>query len=259
MRGNYASRSASAEPVAVEPDSGVRVPLLRQAWRTVTFVHWRYPVSPLQALLPSGLTVEEYDGSAWLTLTPLQMRDVRLAGTPPVPGLSTFAETNLRTYVRGPGGAAAVWFFSLDAASTWIAVGARLALGAPYFRADLDIEAGDGIRYTGVRAARTPAAYRLHVRAGPPIEPAGLDVWLTHRWRAYTRHAGYLLEIPVRHEPWPLRSATVTMLEESLTAAAGLPAPGDVALAHYSAGVTGVAFGAPRPCRARHVTRRQGT
>lgn len=230
----------------VEPDSGVRVPVLCQEWRTVSFVHWRYPVSRLQALLPSGLIAEEYDGSGWLTLTPLQMRDVRLPGTPAVPVLSAFAQTNLRTYVRGPGGEPGLWFFSLDAASTWITIGARLALGAPYFRAELAIEDGDGIRYTGTRTGRTRAAYRLHIRPGPAIGAAALDLWLTHRWRAYTRHFGRLLEIPVRHEPWPLQTASVTMLDESLTTAAGLPAPTEIALAHFSAGVTDVAFGVPR-------------
>lgn len=229
-----------------EPDSGVRVRLLRQAWRTVTFVHWRYPAASLQASLPSGLTVEECDGSAWLSLTSLQMRDVRLPGMPAVPGLSVFPETNLRTYVRGPGGRPGVWFFSLDAASTWITIGARLLLGAPYFRAELDITAGDGLCYSGKRTGPTPAGYRLCVRPGPQIEPADLDLWLTHRWRAYTRHVGCLLEIPVRHERWPLRTAAVSVLDESLTTAAGLPAPGGVARAHYSAGVAGVAFGAPR-------------
>ena len=39
-----------------QPGSGIRVPLLRQAWRRVTFVHWRYPGPLLQRLMPSGLT-----------------------------------------------------------------------------------------------------------------------------------------------------------------------------------------------------------
>lgn len=239
----------------MEPDSDIRVPLLRQAWLFVTFVHWRYPKAALQGLMPPGLTVEEYDDSAWLTLTPLLMRDVRVTGTPAVPGLSTFPETNLRTYVRGPGGRSGLWFFSLDAARAWITIGARLALGAPYFRARLDIDVRDGVRYTGTRPGPGPAAYRLHVRPGPKIEPAGLDLWLTHRWRAYTRHAGGLLEIPVRHEPWPVQAATVTTLDQSLTTAAGLPAPAEVALARFSAGVTDVAFGLPRAGGGRSARR----
>ena len=228
---------------SIEPDAGIRVPLLRQAWREVAFVHWRYARSQLQPMMPRGLTVEEQDGSAWVTLTPLLMQDVRLTGMPPVPRLSTFPETNLRTYVRGPGGREGLWFFSLDAAAAWITAGARLLLGAPYYLADLAI---DGVCYTGTRLSRRRPSYRLRVQPGPPIEPVGLDVWLTHRWRAYTRHAGALLELPVRHEPWPLRAATVTGLSESLTAAAGLPPPPDPALVHYSEGVADVVFGPAR-------------
>jgi uncharacterized protein len=138
----------------------------------------------------------------------------------------------------------------LDAASTWITVGARLLLGIPYFRAGLGIvEIGDGVGYTGRRTGRGSAAYHLRVQPGSRIEPAARDVWLTHRWRAYARHAGRLLEIPVRHEPWPLRAATVTTLDESLTRAAGLPEPPEAALAHYSDGVADVAFGPARLVR----------
>jgi hypothetical protein len=43
-------------------NSGVRIPLLRQAWRTVTFVHWRYPAASLQARLPDGSCDRVADG-----------------------------------------------------------------------------------------------------------------------------------------------------------------------------------------------------
>ena len=234
-----------------EPDSAVQLPLLRQAWRTVTFVHWRYPPSVVQPMLPPGLTADEHDGSAWVTMILLEMRDVRLSATPAVPNLSTFPETNLRTYVLGPGGRQGLWFFSLDAASTWITVGARLLLGLPYFRARLGIGTGDGVRYTGMRGGRHPAAYRVHAWPGPGMPRGEREIWLTHRWRAYTEHAGLLLELPVRHEPWPLRAATTTVLDQSLTAAAGLPSPNGDPLVHYSEGVAGVAFGAARPVRGR--------
>lgn len=237
--------------ISIEPDCDFRVPLLRQAWRTVTFVHWRYPSSQLQPMMPAGLTVEEYDGSAWVTLTPLLMKDVRLTGTPPVPRLSAFPETNLRTYVRDQAGREGIWFFSLDAAAAWITIGARLLLGAPYFLAALRVDRRDGLRYTGTRVSRRRPSYRLQVQPGESLGPGGLDIWLTHRWRAYTTHAGWLLEIPVRHEPWPLQAATVTRLEQSLTTAAGLPPPSlEPGLVHYSDGVTGVTFGPARPVRA---------
>ncbi|WP_405911405.1 DUF2071 domain-containing protein [Streptomyces longwoodensis] len=70
---------------------------------------------------------------------------------------------------------------------------------------------------------------------------------LTSRRRAYTRRLGLLWETPVEHEPWPLAEASVEVLEETLTRAAGLPAPASAPLVHYSEGVRHVRFGPSRP------------
>ena len=121
------------------------------------------------SLCPPGLVPVLWEGEALLSLRAFTVRRGRLAVLP-WPAL-TFAQSNLRTYVRGPRGRPGVWFFSLDAASTWITIGARLLLGAPYFRAELGIAAGDGVRYFGKRTGAAPAAYRLrvpHLRRGVP-------------------------------------------------------------------------------------------
>jgi hypothetical protein len=55
-----------------------------------------------------------------------------------------------------------------------------------------------------------------------------------------------------------LQAATVTMLDESLTAAAGLPAPPEAELAHYSDGVADVAFGPARLVRPAGPARAKG-
>ncbi|HSL08159.1 MAG TPA: DUF2071 domain-containing protein [Pseudonocardiaceae bacterium] len=47
----------------------------------------------------SGLDVHTYDGVAWVGLTPFLLCDFRPPGFPAIPGLSTFPETNVRTYV----------------------------------------------------------------------------------------------------------------------------------------------------------------
>ncbi len=73
-------------------------------------------------------------------------------------------------------------------------------------------------------------------------------MWLTSRWRAYTRRLGVLWETPVEHEPWPLTDATVDVMEETLTTAAGLPSPVGEPLVHFSKGVRHVRLGASRPC-----------
>ncbi|OPG10943.1 hypothetical protein B1R27_00010 [Streptomyces sp. GKU 895] len=93
----------------------MRLSALRAGWLTQTFLHWAYAPELIQRLLPDGLTVATYDGHAWVGLTPFVMADVRPPGSPVA--LAALPETNLRTYVRGPGDREGLWFLSIEVAS----------------------------------------------------------------------------------------------------------------------------------------------
>ncbi|MBM7172772.1 DUF2071 domain-containing protein [Streptomyces sp. G44] len=124
------------------------------------------------------------------------------------------------------------------------------AIGAPYHPGTLSVSPSrDTVSYSGSRWGGG-ASYRLVVRPGAPIRPAERDVWLTSRRRAYTRRLGMPGETPAEHEPWPLADAAVAVLEETLTAAAGLPAPPGKPVAHFSPGVRDVRLGPSRPSAA---------
>ncbi len=235
--------------VARTAEQRIAAPVLRMNWLSLTFVHWAYPPQAVQRLLPPGLTVDERAGRAWVGMTPFLMSDIRLAGCLPLPGPATFAETNLRTYVHGPHGRDGLWFFSLEATRALVVTAAITLLGAPYRLGRLGVRETSGrVDYTGCRR-NGDAAYRLRLRPGEPVVPSDLEVWLTSRWRAYTRHAGRLWETPVEHEAWPLRSAVCEGLAQSLTDAAGLPPPAYPPLLHFSGGVRNVRIGTPRPAR----------
>ncbi|MET7906321.1 DUF2071 domain-containing protein [Streptomyces sp. NPDC005355] len=238
----------SRSVVAYGAEQRVRIPALRAGWLTQAFVHWPFRPDQIQALLPEGLVVDDYEGAAWVSLTPFVMADVRPPGIPAaMPGLPTFAETNLRTYVRRPDGRDGLWFLSIEVACP-LMVGAR-AVGAPYNQGRLSVSpTKDSLSYVGSRWGGGPS-YRLVVRPGEPMTPTDRDIWLTSRWRAYTRRLGVLWETPVEHEPWPLSDATVDVLEETLTTAAGLPPPLADPVAHFSPGVRHVRLGVSRPLR----------
>jgi uncharacterized protein YqjF (DUF2071 family) len=232
--------------VAYGAEQRVRVPALRARWLRQTFVHWPFRPEDVQALLPPELAVDEYDGVAWVGFTPFVMADVRPPAVPAsLPGLPTFAETNLRTYVRRGDGRDGIWFLSIEVACP-LMLAAR-AVGAPYTLGTLRVTTDGGtVSYTGSRGGGR-VSYRMTVRPGDLVQPTERDVWLTSRWRAYTRRLGLLWETPVEHEPWPLAGAAVDVLEETLTAAAGLPAPLDGPVVHYSPGVEHVRLGPSRP------------
>ncbi|MER6028794.1 DUF2071 domain-containing protein [Streptomyces sp. NPDC001851] len=234
--------------VSYGPEQRVYVPELCARWQTQTFLHWAYPPEEVRRLLPDGLVVDTYEGSAWVSLTPFVMADVRPPGFPAA--LPAFEETNLRTYVRGPDGREGLWFLSIEVSAP-VMLAAR-AIGAPYHLGRLALSRREDVQaYTGTRRGGGPR-YRVAVRPGEPIRPTHRDVWLTSRWRCFSRRLGMLWETPVEHEPWPLREAHLVDVEETLVSAAGLPPPAAQPLLHFSEGVHGVRFGLSRPVRATH-------
>lgn len=221
----------------------VRTPVTYQTWSTFTAISWPYDAAVVQALLPPGLEVQTAEGTAWVSITPFLMTDVRPPGLPAVPRLSTFPETNVRTYVVDRTGQDGIWFFSLEAACLGLVLAARGAYRVPYCWAAMAIDRrGPTIHYRSRRRWPGPQAARseITVEPGDPITPedlTDLDVFLTHRWRGYTLLPVGLGYVPVAHEPWPLWRATLRGVDETLLGTAGLPRPAADPLLHYSPGV----------------------
>jgi uncharacterized protein YqjF (DUF2071 family) len=235
-------------PVAAVP---VRRPVMRQDWSDVTFLHWSYPVPVMQELLPRGLSVQRYADRAWASIVLLHMR-VRGpmgAGGPGLASVTTFPETNVRTYVVGPDGQAGIYFFSLDAGALPAVLAARSAWGLPYFWARMRIERGAGsIRYRSSRRMPGPAGagHDITVSPGGSLGQDERDRFLTARFVLWHEHAGALLRTRAEHPPWQLRSVEVRSAREDLLAAAGLPAPQGRPLAHHGEPMR-VRIGVARP------------
>jgi uncharacterized protein YqjF (DUF2071 family) len=229
----------------VECPDPVRVAVMRQKWLDLAYLHWRYEPTVVQALLPAGLTVDTFDGSAWVGLIPFSMRGIGLGRGPAVPYFGSFSEVNVRTYVIR-NGVPGVWFFSLDVDRFLPALVARATYRLPYCWGDTT-HGRDGDVVSTVVRRRWPervAESRIVVRAGEPVHPDDLDVFLTARWGLYSRARKGLRYAAVDHEPWPLRAGEAEHLDDSLVQAAGLPSPTGEPHVRFSDGVT-VRIGLP--------------
>ena len=109
-----------------------------------------------------------------LGVTPFVMSNVRGRFTIPLPGLSTFPELNVRTYVS-VGGKPGVWFFSLDAESTLAVKVASWGFGLPYHRASMvAVRQDGGIAYRSRRWGGQEGENRFeafHRPDGPAAPP----------------------------------------------------------------------------------------
>ena len=217
----------------------VRRPIMKQQWQELAYIHWRYDASVVQALLPEGLEVDTFDGSAWVGLIPFSMRNISFPGTPAIPYLGSFPEVNVRTYVKKDG-IPGVWFFSLDVNRLAPALVARTTYRLPYCWGKASNELIGNTLTTSVHR-RWPdvASTKIEVQIGVKIEqPDELAHFLTARWGLYSKGIGSsLMYAPVDHEPWSLYAASLVHLEDSLIVRAGIPAPAGEPHVMFSPGV----------------------
>jgi hypothetical protein len=242
--------TAGTSPLTGDCPFAVDRPIMRQRWERLTFLHWAFDPAAVQRLLPDGLTAETWDGAAWAGLVPFYMR-VATAGGRRAPWVSNFCETNVRTYVRDPAGRSGIWFFSLDAARLGAVIVARATpYRLPYFWSAMRLgQRGNELAYLTRRRwpGPVPATSRVRVTAGEPIpadQVSEFEHFLTARWILFSVTGGRRTAARACHPRWPLHRATVSLVDDQLLTAAGLPAPVGAPLVHYSPGVD-VAIGRP--------------
>jgi uncharacterized protein YqjF (DUF2071 family) len=212
---------------------------LRMQWIDLAFLHWRVPADVLRPLLPAGLELDLFDGTAWIGVTPFRMTKVRPVFSPPVPTATDFPELNVRTYARH-GAHAGVWFFSLDAAS-WLAVNtARTAIGLPYFQARMkERRVGEEVHYDSRRKAADGPAPEFRARYRPTGQVyrstvGSLDHWLTERYALFVEHGGKLWRLDIEHEPWSLQHGSVDIERNTMAIAAGITLPDETPHVRFS-------------------------
>jgi len=108
--------------------------VMTQQWNDLLFMHWPVPAAKMRTLVPAALELDLLDESAWVSVTPFHLDNLRPRWLPPMPWVSSFPEVNVRTYVTH-GGKAGVYFFSLDAGNRLAVAGARATYHLPYYRA----------------------------------------------------------------------------------------------------------------------------
>ena len=211
--------------------------MMHQWWNSLSFLHWPYDAEDVQRLLPPDVEVETFDGQAWVGLVPFVLR-VRSRRTPFLPWVSTFPETNVRTYVRGPDGRPGIWFLSLDAARLGAVAAARTWWRLPYMWSRMWV----GIRRSTVvyesrrRWPRPAASSRVVVEVGEAVDGrVPLVEFLTARYLLWSPCRGGVTATRAEHEPWVLRTGRAVEVDTGLLQAAGLPAPAGEPLVHVAA------------------------
>ena len=238
--------AADRVEAALEPNEPV---LMFQNWHHLLFLHWEVPVAELQAMVPPTLTIDTFEGKAYVGIVPFTVSGVRTVITPPMPWISSFHEVNVRTYVHLDGKDPGVWFFSLDASSSIAVAAARAAYKLPYFHSTIDFAASKDVipQVDFVSQRQDPqgtmpanARFRYQPMEGivTPASPGTIEHFLIERYILYTADADHqLYRARVHHQPYPVQRVDLLEIDETLVWAAGIRRSEAVPLHHYASEV----------------------
>lgn len=213
---------------------------MRQVWSDLLFAHWPTNAAGLASLLPRGLTLDTWEGDAWVGVVPFRMPYLSIRGMPDVPPFMRLLEINVRTYVT-VGGKPGVYFFSLDADNPITVEVARRWYSLPYLNARFDCDFSTPVvRYhverTDPRAA--PGVFHASYRPSSALRPAApgsLEDWLTARYALYTStRRGRLMRGDITHAPWSLAPAEAEIQQHTLAQSHGITLADTAPLLHYA-------------------------
>ena len=191
---------------------------ISQEWRELTFMHWKVDPERLKPHLPDGLEIDLFNGEAYVGVIPFVMKNVRPRGLPSVPGISTFAEFNVRTYVIKDG-QAGVFFLTLDAKSLVTCSYAPRAYGLPYRYAKAKVKyEGESLQRRSRRSSDGAELIGSTSNKGPlqSSDSNTLEHYFFERYCLYTEHHGCIRRAYVYHQPWSFTEAEVNLESNSL-------------------------------------------
>ena len=189
-----------------------------QEWRHLSLLHWKINPVCLAPYIPDGLEIDTYEENAYVSVIPFMMVGVRPRLAFPVPGISTFPEFNIRTYVKH-GEKAGVFFITLDAQSRATCLYAPYAYGLPYRYAKGRLYV-DGSTYSW-KSKRVEGAEELIgscIGTGQSMmaKPGSLEEFLFERYCLYTLHNNRLSIAYTHHNPWAFRKAKADVITNTL-------------------------------------------
>lgn len=196
-----------------------------QQWRDLLFMHWDIPIELAQSLLPAGLSLDLYDGKAWIAVVPFAMYGVKPSFLPSWAAFN-FLECNVRLYVHAKG-KPGVYFLSLEAAS-WLAVqAARIGWKLPYFYAQMSSKMNSqhnhmNIQYQSRRRDQIGLMVnyrRLDFLGTSPV--GSLAFFFLERYLLFVERGERLYCGQVYHTPYPVYQAEVLEIQENLIASHG--------------------------------------
>ncbi|MDB5281344.1 MAG: hypothetical protein JWO06_419 [Bacteroidota bacterium] len=210
-----------------------------QEWLRLLFFHFKVDIKTIAQLLPPGIEPDVFEDSAWISVVPFSMKNIRPRLLPSFPPISNFDEINVRTYVTD-GKHSGVFFLNIEAGSSFSAWLAKSLSGLPYEKSA--IHRNQLSSYTSLNPAKGFSLDVEYAIGNPTTQPEPFDLWLTERYRLYLTLNGQTFSYDIHHHPWPLQQVSFSKLNINYQWPGIQLTANNIVKAHYSPGVQVLAW-----------------
>lgn len=180
-----------------------------QEWNKAFFLHWEVAPELLIPLLPKSVTLDTFNGNAWISLVAFDMNHIGMRSLPRLPHISDFHEINIRTYIKCKG-KPSVYFLSMEGSKRSSCAILKAISKFPYEyskmkRTDFSYESQNATANNSFKLI-----YRLKSEL---VKKDETDVWLTERYAVFQEHKNKLIEYDVHHVEWTLQPILIKELK----------------------------------------------
>lgn len=212
-----------------------------QEEKHLLFMHFEVEGEQVRRLLPPELSLQLFQGSAWVGIAALEVKKARFHYLR-LPRLwRRFPEVDFMTFVSYEG-RSGVYFLSIESDRALLAPWIRRTAALPYLYSGLKIAAdGDAVRVrSGPRSSEGGAMAALDVTYRPqpgeqPVDPHSPIFELIEQYSTFViDRRGRVRELDEVHASWSPMEAEVEVHVNTLGLALGIDLPERPTLAHYA-------------------------
>ncbi len=186
---------------------GVTGPFLTASWRRLATITWKVPDRVVAPLLPPGLELDRWHGSALASVLGFEFTDAAVLGVPAI-GFRHFPEWNLRFYVRDlRTDRRGITFVQEMIPRALVSTAARQLYGEPYaavpYEYECREEAGGFVATHRVKAGGGAHAIRVKTSGTPWVPASGsFEHFLEQVSWGFRERGGRRQAYRVEHAVW---------------------------------------------------------
>ncbi|MBL7706154.1 MAG: DUF2071 domain-containing protein [Taibaiella sp.] len=204
-------------------------------WKNVLMLHWKVDASVIKHLLPPSLSVDTFEGGAWVTMCVASIENFRNKLLNLIKQGFKFKQVLMQTYVIH-NGKPGLFVFNQELEKSFTKNLYQRLFKLKQGETDFQREDEGDIHKFFASNEATGFKLGLHYNYGEPIAPSALEQWLSNRFKYFYEKDNQLFEYGVHHAEWLFRDVKVEKFKTKFNYG-GLSIEGQPDFIHFSRGI----------------------